>query len=114
MRCSHFGALFKFFAKHNTLKVAIFYNLNNLTEKVCQKNMKKANSLPELKRGECGIVKVLLCEGGIRRRLLDIGLIPGTSVLCCGKSPLGDPSAYLVRGKLIAIRKEDAKKILLI
>ena len=76
--------------------------------------MKNEKSLPELKVGECGTVRALMCEGAIRRRFLDIGLIPGTSVSCFGRSPMGDPAAYLVRGKLIAIRKEDAKKILLI
>lgn len=76
--------------------------------------MKRIKRLPELKKGECGIVKLVLCEGAIRRRFLDIGLIPGTKVVCYGKSPLGDPSAYAVRGKIIAIRKEDAKSIILI
>ena len=94
--------------------VTIFFDMNNLTEKVCRKNMKKEKSLPELKRRESGTVRQLLCCGDIRRRFLDIGLIPGTSVVCLGRSPLGDPSMYLVRGNLIAIRKEDAEKILLI
>lgn len=76
--------------------------------------MKKEKSLPELNMGECGTVRRLSCIGAIRRRFLDIGLIPGTSVVCFGRSPLGDPTAYLVRGKLIAIREEDAKNILLI
>ena len=76
--------------------------------------MRKEKSLPDLCVGEWGTVRLLLCKGPIRRRLLDIGLIPGTAVLRYGKSPLGDPSAYLVRGKLIAIRDEDGEKILLI
>ena len=88
--------------------------MNNLTEKVCLKNMKEQKRLPELKKGEEGTVKKILCSGDIRRRFLDIGLIPGTMVLCFGRSPMGDPSAYFVRGKLIAIRKEDAEKIILI
>ena len=75
---------------------------------------KKEKSLPALNVGEQGIVKELLCVGALRRRFLDIGLIPGTSVFCSGKSPLGDPSAYVIRGKHIAIRKADAEKILLI
>ena len=49
----------------------------------------------------------------MRRRLLDIGMIPGTEIFCAGRSPFGDPSAYLVRGKLIAIRKKDAKRIVI-
>ena len=49
----------------------------------------------------------------IRRRLLDMGLIPGTFVTCAFKSPLGDPSAYMIRGALVALRQEDADNILI-
>ena len=76
--------------------------------------MKKEKRLADLKRGECGRVLRLLSCGTMRRRFLDIGIIPGTAVTCLGKSPLGDPGAYKIRGKLIAIRNEDAEKILLI
>lgn len=76
--------------------------------------MKKAKCLSNLSIGEEGVVDALVCNSAIRRRFLDIGLIPGTEVLCYGRSPLGDPKAYLIRGKVIAIRREDAEGILLI
>jgi len=50
-------------------------------------------------------------NGDIKRRLQDIGLIPGTVVTCVQKSPCGDPVAYLIKGALIAIRCEDSDKI---
>ncbi len=75
--------------------------------------MKTNKTLSALSVGEMGNISFLLCEGEMRRRLLDIGLVPGTSVVCIGKSPLGDPKAYMIRGKTIAIRKEDAKKIII-
>ena len=88
---------------------------NMLIGKVCQKvkRMKKGKSLALLSPGESGRVIAILCEGEMRRRLLDIGMIPGTEICCVGRSPFGDPSAYLVRGKLIAIRKEDAKRVVI-
>ena len=49
----------------------------------------------------------------MRRRLLDIGLVPGTTVECVGQSPGGDPKAYLIRGAAIAIRQEDAESVIL-
>ena len=58
-------------------------------------------------------VSALLCSGSIRRRLLDLGMIPGTRVVCIGRSPLGDPSAYLVRGAVIALRRKDCRQILI-
>ena len=75
--------------------------------------MKPKKRLNELCVGERGRVGELLCEGNIRRRFLDVGLAPGTEVICVGRSPLGDPSAYLVRGCEIAIRKADAQGIAL-
>ena len=50
----------------------------------------------------------------MRRRLRDIGLIEGTKVKCVLKSPAGDPTAYQIRGALIALRSEDAEKVILI
>ena len=47
-------------------------------------------------------------EPAMRRRLLDIGLIPGTRVTCTAVSPAGDPAAYLIRGAVIALRGRDA------
>ena len=49
----------------------------------------------------------------MRRRLLDIGLTPDTVVECVGKSPAGDPKAFLIRGAVIAIRSEDCAEILI-
>ncbi len=73
-------------------------------------NTKKLSELPI---GECTRVCSLKNVGEIRRRLLDIGLSPGTEVRCVGKSPLGDPLAFLIRGTEIAIRISDAEKIIM-
>ena len=75
--------------------------------------MSREKELSSLLPGESGRVCSLLCSGGVRRRMLDIGLIKNTEVVCVGESPLGDPRAYMIRGKVIAIRREDAKTVLL-
>ena len=75
--------------------------------------MKCEKCLAALREGEEGIVS-RVCAGGMKRRFLDIGLIPGTLVECIGESPLGDPRAYLIRGKSIAIRRRDAEEIKLL
>ena len=59
---------------------------------------------------KCRVVE-LTATGHIRRRFLDLGLINGTEVEALTKSPSGDPIAYLIRGAVIAIRSEDASKI---
>ena len=75
--------------------------------------MNNEYSLKDIKPGERARVKRLNSTGGIRRRLLDIGLIEDTEVECVGISPAGDPMAFLIRGAVIAIRLEDCEKILL-
>ena len=69
--------------------------------------------LDELSVGEIAVVRKLHLEGDIRRRLQDIGLIEGTLVECLGKSPSGDPHAYLVRGAVIAIRATNGRQVLM-
>ena len=68
-------------------------------------------SLAATEVGETVRVVSLLAEGRMRRRLADLGLIPGAEVTCLGRSPLGDPSAYLIRGAVIAIRRRDAMEV---
>ena len=46
-----------------------------------------------------------------RHRLLDLGVLPGAKVRVEFSSPLGEPVAYLIRGALIALRDDQAKKI---
>ena len=51
------------------------------------------------------------CRGMERRRLLDLGLLPGTLVAPKMASPSGDPVAYRVRGAVIALRRSQAEQI---
>lgn len=69
--------------------------------------------LCDLQSGQRGRVTALHTIGSMRRRLLDIGLIEGTLVECVGRSPGGDPAAYLIRGAVIAIRDCDSANILI-
>lgn len=70
-------------------------------------------AMSDLRPGESGVVQEILTVGRMRRRLLDIGLAPGTRVICVGQSPLGDPSAYLIRGAVMAIRATDGQNVLI-
>jgi Fe2+ transport system protein FeoA len=47
----------------------------------------------------------------VRRRLLELGLTPGTEVSVVGVSPLGDPLELSVRGSRLSIRKKEALEI---
>ena len=74
--------------------------------------MNASSTLNEINPGQKAVVRELRSTGSMRRRLLDIGLIKNTRVECIGRSPGGDPSAFLIRGAVIAIRSEDLKDIL--
>ncbi len=70
-------------------------------------------NLSILKPGEKGRVIAIssVCRGQQRRRLMDLGIVPGTIIRMEMQSASGDPIAYLIRGAVIAIRKEQAKLI---
>jgi ferrous iron transport protein A len=67
------------------------------------------NFLPVGKKAK---VKSLTSNGPIRRRMLDLGLVADTEVEALQKSPAGDPVAYFIRGAVIALRSEEASKII--
>ncbi|HRK61239.1 MAG TPA: FeoA family protein [Candidatus Omnitrophota bacterium] len=48
----------------------------------------------------------------LQERLMELGIVPGTRVLLKRFAPLGDPLEIIVRGYSLAIRKEDARQIL--
>ena len=68
-------------------------------------------TLNELKLNHKCSITSLLSDGCQRRRMLDLGLVEGTKVEAVLSSPFGEPIAYLIRGALIALRKEDAQLI---
>lgn len=70
--------------------------------------------LATLRTGERGRVVALAqtCRAAERQRLLDLGFVRGTEVGVEMKSPTGDPTAYRVRGSVIALRREQAQLVL--
>ena len=69
--------------------------------------------LASLKPGEKAQVVSIspVSRGNERRRLMDLGILPGTLIEAEMTSPSGDPTAYRVRGAMIALRQEQADLI---
>ena len=69
--------------------------------------------LDTLQPGQAGLVTEIspLSRGVERRRLLDLGIIPGTEVGVEMVNPGGDPTAYRIRGTVIALRSTQARLI---
>ena len=70
-------------------------------------------ALADLRYGESGRVLSISqqFEGMVRRRLLDLGVLPGTVITAEMRSPSGDPTAYRIRDAVIGLRAEQARMI---
>lgn len=69
-------------------------------------------TLEDLQPGERGIIlRVGNEKGPVKRRLVDMGLTPGTEVMVRKIAPFGDPIEVNLRGYELSLRKEDARQI---
>ncbi len=65
-------------------------------------------TLDQFSIGETGIVKAVIAEGKIKRRLFDMGITPGAEVFMRKHAPLGDPIEITLRGYELTLRKSEA------
>lgn len=72
-------------------------------------------SLDQLTHGKSAYIVGISpqCTGEPRQRLLDLGFIKGSEIRIQSHSPLGDPTAYHLHNTTIALRKDDAKNIMI-
>lgn len=68
-------------------------------------------TLDKLKVGQSAYITEVGGQGALRRRLLDMGLIPRTKVTIRRIAPMGDPIELYLRGYELSIRLEDAAQI---
>jgi len=68
-------------------------------------------TLNQLQVGEKGKIVRIIPDCRIRRRLMDMGVIPGTRVTVEKLAPLGDPMDIRIRGYHLSLRKEEAATI---
>lgn len=70
--------------------------------------------LNDLKMNKIGYINQINTNENLKKRLLDLGFIYNTPIKPVFTNPSNDSRAYEIRKSLIAIRKSDAKNILLI
>jgi Fe2+ transport system protein FeoA len=68
-------------------------------------------SLGRLSPGDRAVITGLEGENGLVRRLMELGLVPGTAVEVVRFAPLGDPVELRVRGVHLSIRRSEAEMI---
>ena len=64
-----------------------------------------------LKSGRSATITKIHSKNAERRRMFDLGILPGTRIENVMPSPLGDPIAYRVRSAVVALRNEQAELI---
>lgn len=72
-----------------------------------------STSLDHLTIGEQGRITGLTGAGDVRRRLMEMGLTPGTLLRVVRFAPLGDPIDVEVRGYHLSLRKHEAGQVML-
>ena len=65
-------------------------------------------TLNRLAPGETGIVVRVTGSGAIKRRIIDMGIIPGTRIKVQKLAPLGDPMEIKVKNFNLSLRKSEA------
>ncbi len=71
----------------------------------------KILTLDALSLDQVAIVTGLTSAGAERRRMMDLGILPGAKIEIEMLNPLGDPTAYRIREATIALRQEQARLI---
>lgn len=81
------------------------------SQKGCLIKMNDMNiTIDTLYPGEYAVVDHVV-PSPLSERLAELGVVAGTLVKCLHRAPLGDPSAFGIRGAVIALRKEDSRSV---
>ena len=68
--------------------------------------------LSNLNIGERARIVSIEGSGAARRRMMDMGLVPGSTIETIRKAPMGDPIEFKIRGYMISLRKDEADRII--
>jgi len=69
-------------------------------------------SLRDLKEGDRAVVESVRGTGAFKRRLLEMGFMPGTEVLIKKYAPLRDPIEFVIKGYHVSLRREEAQDVM--
>ena len=70
-----------------------------------------SSSLADLRPGQAAEIVSIDCDRRISRRLMEMGLLPGTRVRLIRLAPLGDPLELRLRGYALSVRRAEAIQI---
>ncbi len=76
-------------------------------------NAPSARTLAQLPEGETGVLDRLDLPDDIARRLMELGFLPGHTIVPARSAPGGNPRVYRVDGSEVALRRETAARLIL-
>jgi ferrous iron transport protein A len=76
-------------------------------------NYAAARTLAQLPEGEPGVLDRLDLPEDIARRLMELGFLPGHTIVPARSAPGGNPRVYRVDGSEVALRRETASRLIL-
>ena len=74
-------------------------------------NTKKTITLRDLKEGDRALIKSIAGNGNFKRRLLEMGFLPGTSIFIKKYAPLRDPIEFVIKDYHVSLRREEAQMV---
>ncbi len=85
-------------------------------EEYMQMDSDKDNSIEQiplstLKKGQHGIIVKVGGKGPVKRRMMDMGVVPGSEISVVRVAPFGDPIEFSIKGYSLSLRKSEAEKI---
>lgn len=69
------------------------------------------STLNDLQPGEKARILKVLAKGTVRRKLMDMGMVPGSEIEVVRTAPLGDPIEFRIKGYSLSMRKQEAVNI---
>ncbi len=76
------------------------------------KKILKRLLLSDLKTGQRAVIVRLSGDAGaVKRRMMDMGMVPGSEVEVVRVAPFGDPIEFSVKGYSLSLRKSEAENI---
>lgn len=72
---------------------------------------KYAKTLDKLDIGKTAVIKSINFKSGLKKRLMDMGIVKGEKITAIKRAPLGDPIEFTIKGYNISLRKSEAQKI---
>jgi ferrous iron transport protein A len=75
--------------------------------------VEKNGTLRALHKGESGVIRKVTARGELGRRMRDMGLVPGATIMVMGRAPLNDPVEIKLKGYCLTLRNNEADHILM-